>query len=274
MNIGKLGLSEGKLKFVRVVPKYGDFVVEIVNEAAKNPKEKESRKRLMSLDLGIDNLATITTNTGRNPELVKGKHVKYVNQYYNKQRAHFLGILRHGKEINQGPFTSKKLERMHQKRHRKIKDVFHKVSKYIADAAEEEGIDTIVIGLNKDWKQNADLGKRNNQSFISIPHSMLINMIQYKASEYGIKVIKTEESYTSKSSFLDDDVIPTYQKGKKHTFSGKRVKRGLYRSNKGFLINADVNGSANILKKYYTKTFIENFDVKTIDVWEPKTIFV
>ena len=227
----------------------------------------------MGVDLGIDNLATIVTNTGSQPILVKGKNVKSVNQYYNKMKAHVLSILRKGKQTNEGPFTSKKLERLHQKRHLKIKDIFHKASSEVLKMALEENIHTIIIGKNKDWKQDINMGKRNNQSFISIPHRLFITMIEYKAAEHGIKVMVTEESYTSKASFLDHDEIPTYGdcEGKKQ-FSGKRLKRGLYRSGHGWLINADVNGAANILKKAVIRLTQEtSFNTETINVWNPKS---
>lgn len=274
LNIGKLGFTEGKLNQVRVIPKYGHYVVELIFEIGETPEKKPSNERFLSLDLGIDNLATITTNTGRRPELVKGKRVKYVNQYYNKQRAHYLGILRNGKNSNQGPFSSKRLERLHQKRHLKIKDAFHKTSAYIVKTALEEDVDTIIIGLNKDWKQNSNIGKKNNQSFVNIPHSLLISMIEYKAEKHGIKVELTEEAYTSKASFLDEDKIPVYQKGVKHKFSGRRVKRGLYKTADGFLVNADVNGSANIMKKFFEKTFKKILNIQKVNVWNPETICV
>ncbi|MEH7387405.1 transposase [Bacillus sp. JJ1521] len=142
-------------------------------------------------------------------------------------------------------------------RHVKIKDFLHKVSFNIVKIAQEHQIDTIVIGKNKEWKQNSHLGKKNNQKFVQIPHALLIGLITYKANAKGIAVIVTEESYTSKASFLDGDYIPTFKMGNKetHIFSGKRIHRGLYRSKHNILINADVNGAANILKKVVPKAF-------------------
>ncbi|RBW70731.1 RNA-guided endonuclease InsQ/TnpB family protein [Bacillus taeanensis] len=273
LNIGKLGAGEGKLKQVRVIPKYGQYVVELVMDVPLKKEECQEINRLMAIDLGIDNLATIVTNTGSGPVLVKGRHVKSINQYYNKMKAHYLGILRRGKQPNEGPFTSKRLEKLHQIRHQKLKDLFHKVSFSVIKHAQEENIDTIIIGKNNDWKQSSTIGKCNNQSFVSIPHSLFIRMIQYKAKEQGIKVIVTEESYTSKASFLDGDEIPTYGECEsKKTFSGKRIKRGLYRSKAGFIINADVNGAANILKKAFLRLKEEAiFHKETIHVWHPQS---
>lgn len=258
LNIGKLGVLEGKAKQVRVIPKYGHYVVEIIFEVPSEQKEKVSKNRYMSVDLGNDNIATIVTNTGRRPVIVKGKNIKSVNQRYNQLKAHYMGILRHGKNPKEGQFTSKRIDKINLKRFYQIKDLFHKSSFLIEKIALEEDIDTIVIGQNKDWKQKSNMGKKNNQEFTTIPHSLLIQMITYKAERHGIKVIVTEESYTSKASFLDNDEIPVYgdNDGEK-SFSGIRIKRGLYRSKNGTMLNADVNGATNIMRKVFSKAFEE-----------------
>jgi putative transposase len=222
--------------------------------------QKESQNRFMSIDLGIENIATIVTNTGRRPVLVKGKNIKSINQRYNQLKSHFQGILRHGKNQKEGQFTSKGLEKINLKRFNQIKDLFHKASYQVEQIALEEDIDTIIIGQNNDWKQNSDMGKRNNQSFTSIPHSLLIQMIKYKAERHGIRVLITEESYTSKASFLDNDDIPVYgASDTKKTFSGKRIQRGLYRSNDGIIVTSDVNGATNIMRKVFKNAFKEPF---------------
>jgi putative transposase len=275
LNIGKLGVSEGKLKQVRVIPKYGQYVVELVVDVPNPKEELKTNGRYMSIDIGIDNLATIVTNTGRGPILVKGKNVKSINQYYNKIKAHYLGILRQGKKTNEGPFTSNRLEKLHQKRNLKLKDIFHKASYHIVKTAVEEDVSLIIIGQNKDWKQEVNIGKKNNQSFVNIPHKILINMITYKAAEHGIRVEVTEESYTSKASFLDYDGIPVYEKGKKHSFSGRRMKRGLYKTKNNILINADVNGAANIMKKAILQMFGEKeFNTGSVQIFHPQTLVV
>lgn len=260
LNIGKLGFTEGRLKQIRVIPKYGHHLVELVFQITSEPEMKELKKRYMSVDLGIDNLATIVTNTGRKPVLVKGKNIKSINQCYNQLKAHYCGILKQGKDTNEGPFTSKRLEKISHKRYNQIKDLFHKASHQIEKMALEEDIDTIIIGQNRNWKQKSKMGKRNNQSFTTIPHQLLIQMIEYKAQRHGIKVIKTEESYTSKASFLDQDDIPVYgESDLEKSFSGKRVKRGLYLSKNGIVVNADVNGAGNIMRKVFPKAFEETF---------------
>ena len=266
LNIGKLGFVEGKLKQVRVVPKYGHYIVEMILEIPLKQEMKESKNRLLSIDLGNDNLATIVTNTGQRPVLVKGKNIKSVNQRYNQLKAHYIGILRQGKNEKEGLFSSKRLEKIHRKRFNQIKDLFHKASFHVVKTALEEDVDTIVIGQNKDWKQKSNMGKKNNQSFTTIPHTLLIKMIEYKAEEHGIRVILTEESYTSKASFLDRDELPVYgESSDKKSFSGRRITRGMYCSKNKTLINADVNGSANIMRKVFPEVFEEIIsNVKTL----------
>ncbi|MGF9963995.1 RNA-guided endonuclease InsQ/TnpB family protein [Bacillus rhizoplanae] len=260
LNIGKLFGRIGNLKEVRVSPAYGKFKVEIVAEQSEPVPERVDNNRYMSIDLGINNIATITTNTGATPVLVKGNVIKSINQYYNKQKAHLLGILRHGKEPKEGPHTSKCLERLHEKRFLKIKDLFHKMSYHIVHLAVQHEISMIVIGKNIAWKQNSEMGKQQNQSFCHIPHNLLIEMINYKAKRQGITVQVVEESYTSKASFLDADDIPTYGEEEIPVFSGKRIKRGLYRTKENILLNADVNGSYNILKKAVPKAFADGIE--------------
>ncbi|MFD0771552.1 RNA-guided endonuclease InsQ/TnpB family protein, partial [Bacillus sp. CGMCC 1.60114] len=279
LNIGKLGFTEGKLKQVRVIPKYNEYVVELVIDVPSEQQSVEENGRYMSIDLGIDNLATIVTNTGMKPVLVKGKHVKSINQYYNKMKSHFTSVLRKGKQTKEGPFTSKRIEKLHQKRYLKIKDIFHKASHHIVKLAQEEEVCKIVIGQNKSWKQETNMGKKNNQTFYHISHRVLIQMITYKANAVGIQVFVTEESYTSKASFLDHDFIPTYgANDQSATFSGKRMKRGMYRSAKGIEINADVNAAANILRKVVPNAWangIEGLGVKQLaSVLTPLTLIV
>ena len=149
---------------------------------------------------------------------------------------------------------SKYLDRLSAYRTNYIRDCFHKMSRILLEWCKEHEIGTLVLGSNTFWKQDANMGKQNNQSFVSIPFDMLKNMIELKVCEYGITVTRTEESYTSKASFLDHDEIPVYVSGsnKEYSFSGfsgKRTKRGLYRSSDGTLINSDLNGASNILRK-------------------------
>ncbi|MEH6890035.1 transposase [Bacillus sp. JJ864] len=260
LNIGKLFGQIQNLKEVRVSSAYGKFKVEIVTEQSEPSPKHVDNNCYMSIDLGIHNIATIVTNTEATPMLVKGNVIKSINQYYNKQKAHLLGILRHGKEPKEGPHTSKRLERLHEKRFLKIKDLFHKMSYHIVQFAIQQEISTIMIGKNTAWKQNSEMGKRQNQSFCHIPHNLLIEMINYKAKRQGIMVKVVEESYTSKASFLDNDTIPIYGEEDILVFSGKRLKRGLYRTKENKLLNADVNGAYNILKKAVPKAFADGIE--------------
>ena len=222
----------------------------------------------IGIDPGLDNAFTCVTNGNQCPLIINGKGPKSVNQYYNKQRA--ILSRKHAqyhqccKTINtkQGIkkiyYDSQKMIQLTEWRNTKIKQFAHKASKRIIDYALNCGANTIVIGKNKNQKRSANLGKRNNQNFIGIPHSMMINMIKYKAQQVGINVIETNESYTSQTSFLDHEK-PCKQNGnyvrkQKHLSPAKRrVKRGLFRSNNGTLINADVNGALQIIKKVFPK---------------------
>ncbi|WP_223881735.1 transposase, partial [Niallia endozanthoxylica] len=162
LNIGRLGSTSNKLKSVRVIPKYNQFVVELVFEKTELEERAEHvSSRLMSIDLGIDNLAAITTNTGMEPVLLKGQTIKSINQYYNKMKAHYYGILRQGKGPKEGLFSSKRLIHLEAVRYRKVKDWFHKGSFFIKELAALENIDTIIIGQNKGWKQHPTMRKEN-----------------------------------------------------------------------------------------------------------------
>ena len=265
LNIGKLGLIDGKLKEVRVVPHSNYYIVEIAFELNENGEAKKIRedklngkpKRIVGIDLGIDNFATIANNIGLQPIIIKGKVLKSINQYYNKQKAYYYSILRQGKSQYEGKFTSRRLMRLDERRNAKIKDFMHKASRAVVDYCITNDIDTIIIGKNEDWKRNINIGKVNNQKFVTIPYSQFIEMIEYKAYEEGIKVIITEESYTSKASFFDYDTLPAYDKNnkEKHSFSGKRIKRGLYKTKNSKLVNADVNGALNIIIKVIPDAF-------------------
>lgn len=158
----------------------------------------------------------------------------------------------------------------------KIKDIFHKASNLVIKSALEENTHTIIIGQNKEWKQQVNIGKQNNQTFVHIPHRLFIEMVKYKGEQHGITVIVAEESYTSKASFIDGDDIPTYgENNEKKEFSGKRIKRGIYRSKEGFWVNADVNGAANILRKTVLKLKNNDFlNIETVHVWNPQSIII
>lgn len=224
----------------------------IVNYQIEDKQELET-KNFISIDLGINNLATITfSDFNRRPIIINGKPLKSINQFYNKK----LAKLQKQSKIVNNKFTNKKIRKLTNKRNKKINNYLHQCSKIISSIAKETN-SSIVIGKNEGWKNKTNLGKKNNQKFVQIPFNRLIEQITYKSNNYGIKTYLQEESYTSKSSFIDFDEIPTYKESNNVTyaFSGKRIKRGLYESKSKFRINADVNGSLNILKKSNLKTF-------------------
>lgn len=229
---------------VRVVPKQGFVVVEIIYE--QEPSGSAANPALIAgIDAGVDNVIALTSNKpGFVPLVVNGRGLKSTNQFYNKTMAELQ------KALGRPGFT-RRMQRLSIWRHRRIEHDLHTISRFVVDLLVAEGIGTLVIGRNTGWKQEINLGRRNNQHFVQLPHARLIQMLSYKAEHKGIRVVLTEEAYTSKASFLDRDYLPSYQDGqeKPPVFSGKRIARGLYRAKDGRLINADCNGSYNIIRK-------------------------
>lgn len=217
--------------------------------------------RIMGIDLGVNNLAACGTNFCRGI-LVNGRPLKSMNQYYNKRMAE----LRSENEILLEKETSRKvetqrhhatraMERLTRKRRYKIKDYLHKASCCIFEFVAANGITTIVVGKNAGWKQECNLGTQNNQNFVQIPHARFIEMLSYKAAAMGIALIVTEESYTSKCSFIDNEDICFHER-----YAGRRIKRGLFRADDGTLINADLNGALNMIRKVVPNAFAEGIE--------------
>jgi len=206
-----------------------------------------------SVDLGVSNVAALTSNAGHfTPLLVNGRPLKAWNQQYNKRRATLQRQL-----AKQDRFTSRKLEKLTEKRNRRIKHYLHVASQRMIDVLVEHLISTLIIGVNPLWKQEVHMGKRHNQSFVQIPHARFVSMLKYKAELVGITVRVTEEAYTSKASFLDRDELPPYDPTRQEQphFSGRRISRGMYQASGKRLINADVNGSLNIARKVFPTAF-------------------
>ncbi|MFL5653906.1 MAG: RNA-guided endonuclease InsQ/TnpB family protein [Ktedonobacteraceae bacterium] len=236
---------------VRIVPRKGFYVVEVVYEQAVK-QAPINPAYYAGIDIGMNNLVALTSNK---PDfqsvVVNGRPVKSVNQFYNKRRAELQKKLGH-------TGTTKRMERMTNKRNRRIDQYMHTASKQIIALLVKEGIGVLCIGKNDAWKQGSSMSKRTNQNFVNIPHARFIAMLTYKAELVGIRVQITEESYTSKASLLDLDPLPVRKNGnEKHVFSGKRVKRGLYRASNGRYINADINGAGNIIRKVAPDAFSE-----------------
>ena len=234
---------------VRIVPRKGHYVVEVVY--SKEPVQANVDPSFcVAIDLGVTNLAAIASNReGFVPQLVNGRPIKAWNQWYNKRMKELKKRL--PKEDRER--VTKQMECITNRRNRRIDHYLHTASRRIIDFLVNEGIGTVIIGKNPLWKQECEMGRKNNQNFVLIPHARFIDMLSYKAALVGIRVEVREESYTSKASFLDLDPIPTYQPndGEEHIFSGKRIGRRnrLYRTKDGHKICADVNGAYNILRK-------------------------
>jgi IS605 OrfB family transposase len=242
--------DDTKLKEVRIIPKGIGYVCEIVHEIIVESLNLNP-DNVAGIDLGVRNIVTMANNIGEQPIVIKGGFVKSMNQYYNKRHAELKSTY-----DLQGIKTGSKMQRLNSKRNRKMKDAMHKLSRFIINYCIERDIGTLVIGHNDNWKQQVNLGRRNNQNFVSIPYYILIRDLDYKGEEIGIKVIEQEEAHTSKCSFLDGESIEHHEK-----YAGKRIKRGIFRSAKGIMINADVQGALNIIKKAIPKAFSkENAD--------------
>lgn len=248
---------------VRVIPKADHYVVEVVYKKEVHHVADLNPEWIAGIDVGLNNLAALTSNKpGFEPVLVNGKPLKSINRLYNKRKAHLTSILeRNGKPPEEGDEkpTSRRLKKMSSKRYHRIQHYLHTASRRIVDTLVAEKVGTLVIGKSEDWKQNMNMGKRNNQAFASVPFARFVDMVRYKAEEVGIKVVLTEESYTSKCSFLDGE-LPE----KRESYAGRRVKRGLFRASTGKTINADVQGSCNIVRKVFPDAFRELSEAKGI----------
>jgi putative transposase len=238
------------LQQVRFIPKDKYIIAEVVYRV-NDIKQLIDNNRYIGIDLGLDNFATITNNCGLIPLVINGKGLKSINQYYNKQISYYKSI---AKKINKLDYTNK-MKKLTFKRNNKVEDYIHKASRFIVDYCRNNEINTIIIGNNKNWKQNSKMSKRVNQNFINIPYYNFIQKVKYKAEEFGIQVIITEESYTSGTSFLDNE-LPI----KENYNKSRRKHRGLFVSNNGIKINADVNGSYQIIKKVFPKAFADGIE--------------
>ena len=244
-------------KQIRLLPKRDYIKVEIIYETdVKN--EDLDYDLFASIDLGINNLIALISNTGNQPILISGKIIKSYDQLYNKIRSKLQSI----KDKMNIEYQTKRLNDLETKRIDYINNQFHQLSRYIIRYLVHNKIGKLIIGKNKNQKQEVNMGKKNNQSFVQIPFDKLLSMLEYKAKLVGIEVIYQEESYTSKADALNLDPLPTYKKDEKasHQFSGKRLKRGLYQSSKKILLNADINGALNIARKVVGDSFISLFD--------------
>jgi IS605 OrfB family transposase len=239
-------LKDKTIKEVRILPCSNgkvfkvQYVYEVSEEALNLDKDNA-----LAIDLGIDNLATCVSTVGT-PFIMDGRKIKSINHQWNKEMARLRSI-----STKQGLKTTERIQKITAKRNNRVNDTIKKTARYIADYCIENNIGTLVVGYNADFKRNSNIGKVNNQNFVQIPLGDLRQQLEFLCRKYGIEYVEQEESYTSKSSFLDKDALPEYKAEQVFTgkFSGSRIYRGLYKSKNGTIINADVNGSANIMRK-------------------------
>lgn len=235
---------DGKIKQIIIKPNnHNYYTIYIQYEENLKTKNKPNQNNLMGIDLGLNNLATCTSNVGHS-FILNGKPLKSYNNFYNKQVSKIKSELK----ICNNKYYSKKLSILDMNRNNYIHNYFNQGISQIIKYCLKNDIGKIVIGYNESWKQEINLGKKNNQSFTNIPHFLFKQKLKNKCDEYGIEFILTEESYTSKTSFLDNEDVMKHD-----NYQGKRIKRGLFKSSKGTLINADVNGSLNIIRKVFPK---------------------
>jgi IS605 OrfB family transposase len=226
---------------IRIIPqqKATFFKMEVVYEI----KEQElnlSKDNVLSIDVGLSNLATCYDVSNNRAFIMDGKKLKSINYYWNKQNARLQGI----KDKQNIKGYTKRQFLFKRKRENRIKDVMRKTAKHILDYCIENDIGTIIVGRNKGWKQKINIGKRNNQNFVQVPFGYLMSMLEFKCQEYRLKYLETQESHTSKCSAIDNEEVKHHDE-----YVGKRIKRGLFQSKDGFLLNADVNGAINIARK-------------------------
>lgn len=243
------------IKQVEIVPKYRYFEAIFVYEDDEIKKTVSPSDKVMAIDLGLNNLATCVTNGVAKPFIVDGRRLKSINHHYNKRFAKLQSHLKKTRHL----FWSNRLQRLTDRRNARIGDYLHKATRQVTDVCALHGISKVVVGDVSKSLDQINLGKKTNQNFVNLSLGQFRDKLRYKLELHGIELSVTNESYTSKASFIDADSLPKkYEPSMPHSFSGKRVKRGLYRSQNGTALNADANGAYNILRKSNPKfSFLE-----------------
>lgn len=240
-------LKDKNIKEIRIIPKFKArfFEIQYIYEVEEIQSNLDTNKAL-AIDLGLNNLATCVTNEGKS-FIIDGRKLKSINQWYNKENSR----LQSDKDLRGIKHITRKQALLINKRNNRVNDYINKTCRYIINYCLDNKIGNLVIGYNETLQKDINLGKINNQNFVNIPVGNIKEKLEHLCKLYGINFVKQEESYTSKASFFDGDEIPKYNEDnpQEYRFSGKRIKRGLYRTKTGKLINADVNGALNILKK-------------------------
>ena len=241
-------LLDKKIKEIRIVPKFNArfFEVQYTYEVEEEQRNLD-KNHALAIDFGINNLATCVTSKGRS-FIIDGKKLKSINQWFNKENARLQSIKDKQKY---GKKTTLRQKYLYSSRNNKVNDYMSKTARKIINYCLENNIGTLVCGYNETFQRNSNIGKANNQTFVNIPFGKLREKLEYLCKLYSLKFVEQEESYTSKSSFFDMDILPKFGADKPQTYSflGKRIKRGLYQTSKGYILNADVNGALNILRK-------------------------
>lgn len=240
-------LSDKTIREIKIIPKYNArfFEISYTYEVEDVSKIDLDKTKALAIDLGVSNLCTCVTSDG-DSFILDGRKLKSYNQWYNKENARLQSIKDKQKL---GKSLTKRQVNLLRKRENRIRDYLGKTAKKIIDYCLEHNIGNLVLGKNKGFQQKSNMGKVNNQTFVQMPFYKLQQKLEYQCELYGIDMIEQEESYTSKASFWDKDKILVYGDSKQYSFSGKRIKRGLYQTSSGKLLNADVNGALNILRK-------------------------
>lgn len=247
-------LHNKKVRQARIVPiKNNRYKIELIYEQRRKINKSLNKNIIASVDIGVNNLSAVTSNHKKwTPLLINGRPLKSINQYFNKSKAEMVSELM---KMDSTRRTSKRIDTLTHKRNCKIEDCLHKSTNALINLLVPFQVGVLVIGKNPNWKQEVSMGKKNNQNFVSIPFARFIEMLKYKCDLIGIKVIIREEAHTSKCSFIDEEKICHHEK-----YVGRRIKRGLFKSKNGILINADCNGSGNILRKEFPKAFANGIE--------------
>lgn len=241
-------LLNKKVKEIRIIPKVKARFFEIqYTYEAEYIQRNLNKNNALALDLGINNLVTAVSSNGKS-FIIDGRRLKSINQWFNKENARLQSIK---DKQHFGKTTTNRQKAIARDRNNKVNDYMNKTARKIIDYCINNNIGTLIVGYNETFQRNSHIGKPNNQNFVNIPYGRLRNKLEYLCELNDIIFIKQEESYTSKASFWDNDDIPTYNADnpKEYQFNGKRIHRGLYKTAKGKVFNADVNGALNIMRK-------------------------
>ena len=257
--------KELNCKCFRIYNKNDKILCELIYE--KEIEKVKKNDRVASIDIGLENLFTIAFNYNKKGISIKGSRLKAINQYFNKIKSKLQSLLPNKQ------YVSKVINQLLYKRTEQLRNYIGYYTNKLIEILKDEKISKLVVGYNKEWKQEINIGSKNNQNFVSIPFRKILNILKYKLEDNGIEYKEQEESYTSKASYLDNDDIPIYKEETEEIkFSGKRIKRGIYKSKQEKIINADLNGALNILKKSGEKLIEELEYLKYNNIFTSKLV--